>query len=119
MASFLEPVQFDGAPQQCVFDHRGIAQHALAGLPFGLHRDIPDRQADEALASLGVELWPFDDRWLVGVVRVEQHTAKGCLVRLAPGVDRSRFACGPNPGGTVGGRDRRIIEHPQNLLADC
>src|SRR6202040_3246744 len=85
-------------------------------LPLGLHRDIPDRQADEPFASLRIEHRPFDDRWLVRVVRIEQHTTKGRLVRLAADVDRPRFACCPNPGGTVGGLDRSIIEHPHNLL---
>ena len=49
---FLEAVELDGAPQQCVLDRLGIAQHAQAGLPLGLHGDVPNRQADEAVARL-------------------------------------------------------------------
>ena len=48
MAALLEPVELDRLAQQRVGDQLGIAQHADAGLALGLHRDVPDRQADTA-----------------------------------------------------------------------
>ena len=58
--AFLETVELDGALQQPVRDGLGIAQHAQARLALGLHRNVPNRQADEAVAGLAIERRPID-----------------------------------------------------------
>src|ERR1700733_1443617 len=107
LAKNLETVDLDRFPQQRVFDGHGIAEHPQAGVALGLHRDVPDRQADEPVARLGLEARPIDDRWSVGVVGLDQHSAEGPLVTLAAENDRPSFAGFPYPGGAVGRPDHR------------
>jgi hypothetical protein len=85
--AFLEPVQIDRLAQQRIGDRVAIAQHAQLRLALGLHGDVPDRQADEAVARLVVELGPIDDRGLIGIEGVEQHPAEHGLVPVAAGAD--------------------------------
>ena len=111
LVSFLlETVDFDCFPQQRVGNNVGVAQHPQTCVAFGLHRDIPDRQADQSIARLRVESGPIDNRRSVWIVRVEQHAAEGSLVRLAAENDRTAFAGFPCPGSTVGGPDFGSIQ---------
>ena len=112
---FLETVEFDRLPQQGVGDGRGIAQHAQAGLALGLNRDVPDWQADQSVARLGIEDRPVDDRGLVAVVSVEQHSAKCRFMSIAAGNDRSGMGGSPISGGMIGSFDRRVIHHRRHL----
>ena len=107
---FLETLDLDRPPQQWVFDSLGIAKHPQACVAFSLHCDVPDRQADEPVARLGLEDRPIDSRWSVGVVGVDQHAAEGPLVPLATKNDRPSFAGFPYPGSAVGGPDHRVIQ---------
>ncbi len=113
MAAFFEPVELDRLAQQRVGHLFGIAQHPQPGLAFGLHGDVPDRQADKAIAGVGFERRPVDDRRLVAVMGVEQHPAKRGLVRLAARKDRIRAGRLPFTSGTIGRFDRRVVKHRQ------
>jgi len=115
VAALLEAIELDRAPQQRIIDRFGIAQHAQARLAFGLHGDVPDWEANQPVARVGIEHRPLDDRRFVGVVRVEQHTAKRRLVRLAAWSDRPGSGRRPYPGCAVGGTHRRVIQHRNHL----
>ena len=90
MTPLLEAIQLHGFPQQRIGNAFGVGAHIQSGLVLGLHRDVPDRQACDALLRLRVELRPVDDGRLVGIERVEQRTAEQNLVRLAAIADRAR-----------------------------
>ena len=113
----LEAVELDRLAQQRVRHRLGVAQHPQTGFPFGLHRDIPDRQADQTIARLGVERGPVDDRGTIGIVGVEQHPAKRPLVRFAAGNDRAGFGRSPNPGGAIGRLNPRVSHHRRQLFS--
>src|SRR6516164_6142516 len=110
VSSFLKAIELDCLPQQRIGDRFRIAQNAQTGLALGLHSDVPNRQADEAAARFGLELGPIDDRRLVGIVRVQQHMAKGRLVRLTAGNDGPGSGC-PYPSSTIGRCNHCVIGH--------
>ena len=106
MATFLEAVELDGLLEERVRDALGIGRDVDLGLPFGLHRDVPNRQADQAPARVVRELGPIDRRRLVGIVRVEEHAAKEALVRLAADANRPPRLALPEARGPI-----RLCDH--------
>src|SRR4029077_18584146 len=111
VSSFLKAVEFDRLLQQRIGDLFAVAQNAQTGLALGLYRDVPDRQAYEAVARLKVEFRPIDNRRLVGGLGVEQHSAEISLLGVAAGKDWSGSSSCPYSSGTVGRRDHRLIRH--------
>jgi hypothetical protein len=110
VAVLLPSVARDGVAHLRVADGRGIGGHPHPRLAFGLHGDVPDRQGDDALQRLGVQIRPVDHRRLVRIERVLEHRTDGMLVRLAARHQAALMRAAPVPGDAVGLADGAGID---------
>ena len=76
------------------------------GLAFGLNRDVPDGQTNEAVAGLLVELGPVDDRGFVGVEGGQKHPTEQGLMGIAAQADRATGRRRDRDGEVRQGQDR-------------
>ena len=108
VAALLEGVELDRCAQQGIGSDRGKGGDIEPRPPFGLHGDIPDGQAHEAIARLRIELGPIDHRRFVGIEGVQQRPAEEGLVRVAADANRSLGEGLLRAGGCGDRRDGRI-----------
>ena len=111
MAALLEAVQLDRLAQQRIWDAFGIGADIHARLVLGLHRDVPDRQAGDALFGFRIQLGPVQHRRAIGIEGVEQRLAEQALVFVRAEADRTVARPGAGIAGKVGRNGENVRAH--------
>ena len=117
MPALLERIQRNCLPKERIPDEIGIALDAQPCAALGLHRNVPDRQADQPVAGILGQLGPIDDGRLVGIERIEKHSAKQRLMRFTADSNLARWIASPAAGGQVRGFNERCV-HPISASHD-
>ncbi|WP_178392250.1 hypothetical protein [Burkholderia sp. SRS-W-2-2016] len=109
VAVFFPCIQRERVAQFRVVERRRVRGHPQTRATFGLHRDVPDRQRDDALQRRRFELRPREHGRAIRIEGFAKHPAHFAAVRVGAGDQRAARGAGPVAHRVVGGIESRAV----------